>query len=544
MRSPAQAIAWEICMRNRWALLVAAAPILLSFMAQLFIPPGHELVRTIHIVGAMVTFGALIMACSYTANDSRGNFSGFPSWMFTLPLRTPTLVLCPMLLGALFVVTATGLLEVLITRYWGIPLRLIYFCWHALLAVATLLSVQALVWSLHRFRWIRIVALVAVIYGFLYVVLVGELWEFSGGARLWFGGVGVAASLAVLGAVAGVERDRRGRWEGWTGKLLEYLLDLLPRRNRPFVSAAQAQFWFEWRRKGFLACAFFGVPMALTLALLPLPTSLYLDRADTLLHFSTPFIGMLLLAGAIGGTVAKSDAWSAGAHVLPIVATKPLDTCALVFSKMRVAAAITGLGWVLFCLLSVPAIAWCNQADWPNELAQRFFPEFSINFPKLWLWLTNPVVIAAILVATWHAMIDAMSVALSGNKRKIIASYWTSIAVVLTLIGATVWLYQDRRYLDAVLQFLPYLTGLLFALKLIATFRAFLATKRWVDQRQFVLLLALWIVVALPVTAAGAFAHLNYGLPPAFIWFVVALQYFPSSEIPASIVRLAANRHR
>src|SRR5678810_1011004 len=100
MRSPVQAIAWEICARNRWALLLAFGLIPFCALAWWIIPPGHELMNAMQVFSAIATFTSLVWVFSYTANDPRGSFSGFPAWMYTLPMSTRALVICPMLLGA------------------------------------------------------------------------------------------------------------------------------------------------------------------------------------------------------------------------------------------------------------------------------------------------------------------------------------------------------------------------------------------------------------------------------------------------------------
>ena len=546
MHSHAQAIAWEICAKNRRPLLVAFGLIPVFALVQQIIPPGREIVATTHVFGALVTFVSIIWVCSYTATDSRGRFSGFPSWMYTLPLRTSALVIYPMLLGTVLMATAVVAWELIIRTYWELPIELMHIGWHLLLAVATLISVQALIWSLHRFRWIRIIALVATLYGFLYVTLVGHTWNFSGGMALWFGGVSLTIPVALAGGIAGVERDRRGAWQGWTGRLLEYLLDLIPRRHGCFPSGARAQFWFEWRRKGFFMAAAFGVPLPLAMVLLPLPEALYLDPVETLVSFSLPFVLVLFLAGAIGGAVAKSDAWSAELSVHPIVATRPIGSSTLLFAKMKSAAAMTVLGWILFCVLSVPAIIWCNHANWPNEQARRFWPDFAINFPRLWAWLSNPVVVLAIVATTWHAMIQSMSVVLTGNKRRIMFATWKGIIVLAVVILTAVWLIKepDRSRVMLFFRFLPLLTLLLLALKLFGAVSAFIAARRLVSGRDFLALAGLWSGVAALVLAAALLARAAPGMPSAILWFLVVLQYFPSGGIPAAVVNLTSNRHR
>ena len=546
MRSPAQAIAWEICSKNRRTLFIAFGLIPLCALLGYIVPAGQELVNLVLAFSALFTFVSLIWVTSYTANDSRGRFAGFPSWMYTLPLRTSILVGCPMLLGAVLVGVAASFWEVIICHYSNIRVEPKTLCWHGLLAVGTLISVQALVWSLHRFRWIRIVALVLVIYAFLYVGLVGRMWNFPGGAYYWFGGVALATAVAAMGGVAGVERDRRGEWVGWTGKWLERLLDLAPRRESPFQSPAHAQFWFEWRRKGFWMSTFFAAPMALTLVLLPLPAALYLDPVQAMMNFSIPLIGLIVIAGAIGGSVAKSDAWSTELRIHPMVATKPQSDIALVLAKMKCAAGITGMAWVLFCLLSVPVIAWCNQADWPNEQGRRFWPDFATNFPKLWEWLTNPVVILGILVVTWHTMVQAMAVSLTGNKRRVIWTTWKGIVVFAVMSAAAVWFYKEPNHATVVAFFrlLPLVSLALLGRKLFGAIDAMVAARRLVSGRAFLLLLGLWGAVAVLVMAAAFLANATPGAPTAIVWFLVALQYFPGGEIPACVVALASNRHR
>ena len=544
MRSPAQAIAWEICAKNRWTLLFAFGLIPFCAVIWWIIPPGHELVNAVHVFSVIATFVSLIWVCSFTANDSRGSFSGFPSWMYTLPLRTSALVLWPMLLGLVLTLVAVGAWEFTISKCWGAPFELKYIGWHALLSVGTLFSVQAVIWSLHRFRWIRVVALVAVIFAFLYVGLVAHVFKFSHGAVFWFAGVSFTIPLAVVGAIAGVGRDRRGAWQGWTGKLLEGLLDLIPRRNGPFASAARAQLWFEWRRKGIFTTIVLGTTMGLVTFTYPLSAALYLGPIETLFNFSGPFLVMIIMAGVIGGAIAKSDAWSPDLGVHPIIATRPLTTSALAFAKMKAAALITVFGWMLFGILLWPVIAISGHMGWPSEPAQIFWRDFSTNYPRFWRWLSNPLVILALVVATWHTMMQSMAVVLTGNKRRVILSTWIGMLVLAAAAGCAVWLYKDRSKVGVVMRIFPWFMAVMMALKAFGTVRAFIAVRSLVSRRDFFVLLGLWIPVAGLVMAAGIFAHLAHGLPASLLWLLVLWQFFPANEIPGCVITLTGNRHR
>ena len=545
MRSPAQAIAWEIYARNRWALLLAFG--LIPFCALLWriVPPGHELMKVMQVFSVVATFTSIIWVFSYTASDSRGSFSGFPSWMYTLPMSTRALVMWPMLLGAVLMLTATAAWEVTISVCWGVPFQLKHLGWHAVLSVGALLSVQSLIWSLHRFRWIRVVALVVAFYGFLYVALVGHTWNFPGGPAVWLTGVAFTIPVAIASGIAGVERDRRGRWEGWTGKLLDRLVDLIPRRSGRFTSAAHARLWLEWRRKVFFAAAVFGFIMALLVFMYPLPAALYLSPVPTLLNFCGPFVGMVFVAGVIGNGIAKSDPWARELALHPIAATRPSSTAEIVFAKMKSAFAVVLLGWTLFAILLFPVIALSSHhLGWQSEPALRFWQDFTVNYPRFWQWLSHPLVILALIAATWHTAVQTMAVVLTGNKRRMVFSAWQGIIVMMAVGGCVVWLVKNPSKVDVFLRVLPWFLAAMMALKAYGTIRAFVAVKRLVPRRDLLILAGLWLLVATLVLTAGFLAHLAHGLPVSILWTLVLWQFFPSGEIPQCVLALTTNRHR
>ncbi len=544
MRSPAQAIVWEICAKNRNTLLFAFGLIPFCALIEWIVPPDHELLAMLQSFGAIATFVSIVWACSYTANDSRGKFSGFPSWMYTLPLRTRSLVIIPVLLGIALMLIAAVAWELTIHAYWRWQMETVQLGWHALLAIATLVSVQALVWSLHRFRWVRVVALVAVMFGFFYVALVAPLQKFAGGAAVWFGGVAIATALAGFGAIAGVERDRRGEWQGWTGKLWEFILDLVPHRSGAFVSAAHAQLWFEWRRRGIFAFTAFGATMALWIFTYPLSSALYLGPIETLFNFSGPFFGMILFAGVLGTALGKSDPWSSELGVHPVIAVRPLSTSALVFAKMKSAAIVTTAGWLLFTILLGPVIFFTSHMDWPSEQTSRFWQDFPTSYPAFWRWLSNPIVVLALVAATWHTMVQSMCVVLAGNKRKITIAAWTGMIVLALALGAALWLYRRPAWVDPVFRNLPWFIAAMMILKMYGTVRAFIDVKTLVSKRDFRTLLALWMMVAVLILAAGIFAQVAHRLPAALLWLLVLWQFFPANEIPQCVINLRRNRHR
>src|SRR2546421_13097225 len=106
MYAPALAIAWEIGRKNRWGfwLILAAVPagaLLYPLGADLF--RASELLRdlsTLPMIGSLIgVFGVF----NYTETNSTTGLPGYPSRLFTRPVRTWLLVSCPMLYGVVTV---------------------------------------------------------------------------------------------------------------------------------------------------------------------------------------------------------------------------------------------------------------------------------------------------------------------------------------------------------------------------------------------------------------------------------------------------------
>lgn len=300
----------------------------------------------------------------------------------------------------------------------------------------------------------------------------------------------------------------------------------------------------EWRRKGLFVATVFGLSMALSMCLFPLGAALYLQPIETMFHFSYPFILMIIFAGVTGSALAKSDAWSPELGVHPLVATRPLSTCSLVFAKMKSAAIATGLGWALFLVLLFPVLALHGRMYSWSPQADDFWLDFPINFPNFWRWVTNPVVVLALVVATWHTVVQSMMVTLTGDKRHIVRRTWQRMIVLAIVISAALGLYRHQWWVDPFLRFLPWFILAMMGLKAVGAVRAFIAAKKLVSRRDFRVLVGVWILTALLVLSAGVFAHVTQGMPGALLWFLVLWQFFPSGEIPQCVIALTGNRHR
>ena len=80
----------------------------------------------------------------------------------------------------------------------------------------------------------------------------------------------------------------------WLGRLIERLLDPAPEAGRPFRSPAQAQFWYEWRQKGWVLPAI--VVMAMTIGFVGW---LLFNRDPMELFAQATAAGALLLIGGL-----------------------------------------------------------------------------------------------------------------------------------------------------------------------------------------------------------------------------------------------------
>src|SRR6516164_7280260 len=109
MHSPALALNWQIWGRHRWGLAAALLTVASVCALPQAFPPA-KLTSDIGTTGVpfilaiLMPFSFVILYLAYAFSHaelgSRTAASGFPSWMLTLPVRTPWLVLWPMLSAA------------------------------------------------------------------------------------------------------------------------------------------------------------------------------------------------------------------------------------------------------------------------------------------------------------------------------------------------------------------------------------------------------------------------------------------------------------
>ena len=296
----------------------------------------------------------LLSIFNYTEFNPQTGKSGFPHRLFVLPVTSFQLVAVPMIGGA----AVAGLTAAIWMWRSTAP-------WLFLVAVASYLVLyQGISWTLASAGPLRLIILGALAFGFIAMPIVFS-WKGLPGMYAYALFVGIAG-LSFFTSWIWVARQRSGGvfnravtdrpyslGAATAGVLHERPDSLLfakrlSRRTRPFVSAAAAQFWFEWRRSGFLLPALIGFLLLIFIG----PVSWHFrNDADFSFRLLAASLAMpLILAAPVGKAFSKPELWSADLGLSAFIAVRPLATHEMVAIKMKVAAASAMLSW-LFVLL-------------------------------------------------------------------------------------------------------------------------------------------------------------------------------------------------
>lgn len=550
--SPASAIAWQLWRRNRWAALctLAALPLslLINGLTLSVFPDLPEGVMVMECFAALFSFVGLFWIFSHTDNDAQGRHLGYPARLYTLPARTATLVNWPVGLGLVVVISMYFAWAAVIQWQWGTAVPWPTRRWYALGLATMLLTLQALVWSLHRSPWVLAALLIVLMTGLGMAVIVVPEMEFRPlGPTGWKITLSLWLLCAYVGAFTGIARDRRGEGQGWTGRMLHQMLDVLPRRRSDFTSPARAQFWFEWQRRGIFGSCLLGVMMAGTLFCAPLPAAMHLDPVATAINYLVLPIMTLSLATGAGAGLARSDAWLREKAFHPFNAIRPISTGDMVIAKMKAAALMTLLGWTVFLILAVPAFNLGHGIEsWKGGgLGLQSWNEFWPQHPALWRFATHPVTLLTAMGMTWLAIVRSMALGLIGRTRRIVFWTWVGVGRWVSLVILTVWLYRHPAHWAQILATLPWITGMIVLVKTGLATRNFREVRRRdLHPRQiFWSLVAIWLTLAAGLTISAGLLQSATQWPWSLVAFLIGL-LLPGGELPACSINLASNRHR
>jgi hypothetical protein len=420
--------------------------------------------------------------------------------------------------------------------------------WFAVVLAAYVVFYQTSLWTLAGLRITRIIMLS---FGGVSSLAVGLLpfWAKQIPSP-WFSErrliplmVGMTA-LAFLIAWIAVARQRCGGGcrRAWLKMLLHRIVDALPGRRKDFGSPAAAQFWFEWRRTGWL------LPICIAFLLAIIAPASWIFRDDP--RFTNYILGRLLVAPILLGFVIgkgfmKCEFWSANLSLPTFVAVKPLSSGEFVIAKMKVAAVsvlITGL--LIFGFLALWLSLWAD-----TEHLKRSLFQFVTFFPHSWQIILILFVVA-FLVLTWRCLVSGMWVGLSGSGLYYVGSLCVQLILpALMLLAAAIWSdaidaqlqTHPAQYKSMVLSLLGWILALGILLKVwFAVFSWSKITPR--RTRQYLLI---WVGVTVACVALAILSSPPFDFYRLTHLFVLgALLLFPLARLGFAPCSLSRNRHR
>ncbi len=453
MRSPTAALIWEIRTEKSWLVRLVIALVLFGWLFNVLFggtfratDDGREQLLTLNSLLACGSIFLVFGIFNYTEFNPQKQWTGFPYHLFALPMRTSRLVALPMIAG----VGVAELTYLAWVKLVFVHDELVRPEWFAVLIGGYLVFFQTILWTLAGAKILRIVVLSLVgtsLVGVACVPFLPKLpsdWWLS--EPMLIGALAALALLAYLIAWNVVSRQRTGGGvrENWLKKQTELILDFLPRRRSAFRSSASAQFWFEWRRSGFLLPG--AVAAMLVLVVGPLSWHLR-NEAFIVLWILPQMLAMpVVLAAAMSKGFSKPDFWSANLALPSYIATRPIATGELVVAKLKAAALSAALTWVLvFAFLCLWLPFWA-KVDQLSMLRIGFWMVYGHSvYPQ---YVIAALILTACMLLTWKFLVNGFCVGLSGNRRLFIGSAAAyCLAGTLGIIAFALLLNHDQAFM-------------------------------------------------------------------------------------------------
>ena len=424
MRSIPLAMTWEMLLRGRWSVLLGLLganvwPVFLLWALSHeggFDPHDPSLI-VIHVVLVQINlfaFGAAVFSAQ-----------GPLSRLYSYPIRTEALVAWHMLSAMAFVavemVVSTAVLNALFGQGW--PL------WGPALFAATVVAASlAVMWLTEKTAWMPwTLALVGGALGLWLKSRYGPM--FSHPDRLWMDvtplEVATLLAVAVVSyrvAIEGVSRGRCGESLGSLGIVdwLERVLDRRPDAGPPFRSPAEAQFWFEWEKKGWWMPGMVGFCLILGVGV----WLIFIRAPEDLVVGFVVGGGLLSVAGLIGGLVmgnaGSNDANYEMGHFL---GTRPMTSAEMSRTILKAAVLSTLIAWAIWAaaFLSLFLILFATQSM-PEP-----FPPRGVE----WWYLP------ATLLGCWTVLGLVTSASLAGRFSLLQQLYFGLIAFAIVMLAVS-----------------------------------------------------------------------------------------------------------
>ena len=551
MSSPVLAIAWSVWSRHRVGFMVAAltfAVLTISFPFLVAITPAEAMALV--SVAPLVGIFAFVLNSLLFVEDAGSLTSRYPRYMLTLPVRTGTLVLWPML----FVSIGSGLLWVavalLVYRPAGYqtPLLIPGMGLAGLMAWA-----QALAWMPIRGSWVRdfttIVA--AIILGGLGSLPVWLMFTGTGSV-----GLVVLVLLAYIAAAfavawAAVASDRQGiAWRFWPapstpGRFARFLPATRP--GRPFRSAFAAQLSYEWGCHGLMLNGFVSVILFVIWGILLLRQGHGTPEWLVLIFTILPIVLVMTIAATGTAFGMFRPFWSherGVAQPATFIAIRPMATARLVAAKFRMAAASVIFNWTLAVVGTICWLLVSDNRDNAAVLARDFLSRYPGGRGFAVIALTSIL----LPVLSWRLLTGSLVPILTGRRWVADGAVWLYVSFLAALGAFGLWFAKSEpselaRYYPAI----PFLVAGIVLVKGATAVAGFYAAleRGLMSWRNIAGVLGLWFgLTACGIALAillGPISSVPVSLP---ILALGVAAIVPLARFPLATLALDWNRHR
>lgn len=254
--------------------------------------------------------------------------------------------------------------------------------------------------------------------------------------------------------------------------LSSWLADALPKRTKDFTSRAGAQFWFEWRRVGWLLphCILLVITFAFPISWFKRGDPVFVDYL-----LSWLLLAPLVLSAIVGKGFVKCEFWSANFGLPNFIAVRPLSAVEYVGAKLKVAAASVTVAWLLllgFLLL------WLSLWADATELKVSLFL-YRERHPHSWLAI-GILYFVGLMILSWRLMVGGLWIGLRGHRDFYMA--WSTVQILvpaLGLLAAGIW----SDWIDSECQTNPVLMHSLAINSLGWCLSALVIAKYWLAAR-------------------------------------------------------------
>ncbi len=415
---PVRSILWELWRGQRvTAGLTVTAVLTLAGAAQsASSTTAQDWLRPLAHVLMAVSLLASFAGFTFTETNRQLKLAVFPLRLFAFPISTRSLVLTPMMAGALSVALVYAAWVGLVFGPLGDDQPLIE---PALLLMTGMFGYQAVMWGLAQYRLLRLI-ICGVLGGLLLWLLV--LPESVLPGVLIAGGEGLrvaklSALLFVINVVTiafawrSVARQRHQPTAGTCSRVAgAQTRSKVFGERRPFRSPLRAQFWLEWRRNGWIfpgLAAFVAVFLAF-----PVPWMLELGASSAGTFAVGCALAPIAIAVLAGKGFAVPDFWTRELGLPPFVAVRPFTCGEWVFVRLRLAGVCAGLGCGVVLMALV--IALSVTGSWSGLWSALLPSEKTSSHVSPWLMLGGYAAIVAVLV--WRSLVISLYNGLVGRQ--------------------------------------------------------------------------------------------------------------------------------